>query len=122
MSKLEISELECMLVQWGRWMQDKSDITRLDYKRSDAIQHLRGGGLSLPRISDQAAMVIHSAMKDLERCHRETWQCVDLYYRYRLSCVGVADKLGMDRKEVSKKVEAGKFWIWRQLSLEGIAA
>ena len=87
--KVEIVQsVENTLYQWGAW--NRADGLRLGYPASDvSARALSNGGVPLPPLDDDTAMLINDALSPLKSGYAEAWNVAEAIY---IKCMPMSHK------------------------------
>lgn len=99
---------EYLLHEWGRWARDH--VGAEDYG-TDPVQVLISPSTLGYAISDDQAMAINKALRELKPYCLETYEILHSYYKDKTSIIVIADNRNQDRRKTSAIIDGGVNWV-----------
>lgn len=120
---VDFDDMEFHMKQWGRWMRDRSMISKLDYPACDNLQKFRGmGGVAPPQIADDDAVLIMRALEELGKVDKELSSIADSFYRLQYDQAEIVEKYFLvNRQKVRTQLDLAVTWVWGFISREETA-
>lgn len=115
---VDVNLLENLMREWGRWERQQAIIAKLGYGAGTLASKSSGAAAM---ISDDDALSINAEMAALRVWYPCAFDVLDYFYRKNMTKVEVANKLGVDRRQVTLLLGAGTAFVARGvMSGEGL--
>ena len=117
---VDFDDMEFHMKQWGRWMRDRSMITKLNYPQCDNLQKFRGmGNIGAPQISDDDALLIMRALEALQLVDKELSSIADSFFRLQWGQALLMENYNIvNRQKVRSQLDLAVTWVWGFVSRE----
>lgn len=102
-----LGDTEWLLEQWGSWRMDGMGVPKYV---SPSCCHAGGGGIEYT-LTDDAAMVIDSAVARLIQRNQQMGDFVWLYFGSKWTMVRIGEKHKISERSAREIVKAGVAWI-----------